>query len=274
MIFIQRLPAPVFLSDVKRKWVKETLKAIAHYGEVGQLKVFKYDAYNDRLLKDELKKNFIKCAYCESFYAATSDGDVEHFRPKGKVSGKSPETPGYYWLSNDWDNLLLSCQHCNQGRLHQVVGFDTLQNQGKLDQFPLSDETKRVHHPSDSIEEENKVRLLLNPCWDNPDLHFKYDETEGVIIPLTEMGSKSIEVYALQRKTLVEERKKVLLDLILQISRVKRALQRLDYSISMDNQQEFNIEFSILKQFTVKERPYAGMCRFFVREFLLKNNLT
>lgn len=272
MISVKRTAVPPLLTDPEGIWVKETQRAIAHYSIASQLKAFEHNAYSDSRLKDALKNIFVKCAYCESVYAATSDGDIEHFRPKGRVQGKNPETPGYYWLSNDWDNLLLSCQHCNQSRRHQISGLDDLQRQGKLDQFPLSDESKRVTKPG-SLDEEEQVRLLINPCKENPELHFKYDETEGVMIPVTRMGETSIEVYALQRKLLVDERKKRLLDLLQQIKRAKRALETFNTSATAANEEVFKEEFSILKRYAAPESPYAGMARFFVRRFLQENGL-
>ena len=148
MIRIQRPPAPDFLVDTDGKWAKETKAAIAHYTS-GETKAFDFKTYNDTLLKDELKKTFLKCAYCESSYGAVYDGDVEHFRPKGKVAEKDPPTPGYYWLANDWDNLFLACQHCNQRRKHLLFGETELRGYGKLDQFPIATETQRLRKPDD-----------------------------------------------------------------------------------------------------------------------------
>jgi hypothetical protein len=59
-----------------------------------------------------------KCAYCESNYAAVITGDVEHYRPKGRIkaSDKKAIWPGYYWLALTWENLLTSCKICNEKR--------------------------------------------------------------------------------------------------------------------------------------------------------------
>ncbi|MHA6194289.1 hypothetical protein ACX3YG_07965 [Pseudomonas wadenswilerensis] len=65
-----------------------------------------------------------KCAFCESFIMDTDVGDVEHYRPKAEVKENNPtqsgnerlveDHPGYYWLSQTWENLFLSCKQCNQ----------------------------------------------------------------------------------------------------------------------------------------------------------------
>lgn len=110
------------------------------------------------------------------------------------MNEKNPKNPGYYWLANDWDNLLLSCQHCNQKRQHNLYNEEVLKSHGKLDQFPLSDESKRATSHLNPLNKEEEVRLLLHPCKDKPEEHFKYEKNEAVIIPLTDKGKKSIDV--------------------------------------------------------------------------------
>lgn len=272
MIQITRPAAPAFLTDKKGKWVEETKEAIAFY-KAGNTTAFKFEMYNDTRLKDELKKVFVKCAYCESIYGHVSDGDVEHFRPKGKVNEKNPQTPGYYWLANDWDNLFLACMHCNQRRKHVLYGEATLTSYGKLDQFPVSNETKRLLKHTHRLSKEEKVRLLINPCKDDPAKELAYEGKEGVVVPLTDKGKKSIEVFVLQRHLLVQERKKQLLLLYQQMDRVLRELERLNNDNSAAQKKIFEDEFDILLSFTEKEKPYAGMSRFFVKKFLSENNL-
>jgi uncharacterized protein (TIGR02646 family) len=263
MIKIQKSPVPDCLITDNNKWKTETDKAIQHYsGEY--TKSFDFSAYSDPELKKALKMDFKdKCAYCESYYGAVYDGDIEHFRPKGKVAEKSPQTPGYYWLANDWTNLLLSCQHCNQRRNHeiQIENNISIVSLGKLDQFPLKDESKRVNHHAGNIEEEE--RLLINPCIDNPIEYFEYDEIEGVIKPIGDenkriMSQKSIEIYALQQTLLVQNRKRVLLRLREQIIRTRRAM----------NTNDFDNQIKLLNDFALPQSEYAGMCRFFIVKFL------
>lgn len=273
MIFITRGPEPAFLRDPGGKWQVETGEAIDHYTNGTATESFKFKTYSDTALKDELKAIFTKCAYCESSYGAVFDGDVEHFRPKGQVSEKSPKTPGYYWLSNDWDNLFLSCQHCNQRRRHVLFGETTLEAFGKLDQFPLSDETVRVHGHATSLQHEENVRLLVNPCKDKPEEHFEYEKTEGVIMPVSEMGRCTVEVCALQRPLLVQERKKQLILLFRQMVIVKRELERFNADQTEGQKQIFETELDHLIEFTNSGSIYAGMCRYFVKQFLDENGI-
>ncbi len=272
MIIIKRPPPPDFLTAPNSKWAEETTKAIEHYaGDFTE--AFKFQLYNHSDIKNELKKVFVKCAYCESSYGAVYDGDVEHFRPKGRIKEKDPQIPGYYWLANDWDNLFLACQHCNQRRMHILFGEDDLAGWGKLDQFPLATENKRIKTHTDDLLLEEPERLLLNPCKDDPSIHLAYEDKEAVIVPLTPMGEKSVEVYVLKRPYLVHERKKQMLLLFRQIGRVKRELVRLDNDNSAVQKEIFQQELDDLMYYTKSETPYAGMSRFFVKKFLNENNI-
>ena len=272
MIFIKRPPIPAFLTIPNNKWQLETEEAIKHYSG-DYTESFKFEMYNDSKLKEELKKVFVKCAYCESNYAAVYDGDVEHFRPKGRIKEKKPQIPGYYWLANDWDNLFLACQHCNQRRKHILYGEDLLEGYGKLDQFPLSNEKKRITKHNKKLDDEESVRLLINPCKDDPSSHIAYEDKEAVIVPLSKMGEKSVEVYVLQRPYLVQERKKQMLLLFKQIDRVKRALKNLNENNNLEQKKVFEEELEELLYYTKLETPYAGMSRFFVKKFLHENNI-
>lgn len=273
MIAIQRPAVPDFLKHPDNKWEMEIKNAIAHYLNPENKKQYEFKHYSDPLIKEALKKVFPKCAYCESKYAHVYDGDVEHFRPKAKVNEKSPKTPGYYWLANDWDNLLLSCQHCNQSRRHIIYRDNVAKPWGKLDQFPLRDERKRVTSHCQSIEEEESVRLLLHPCKDKPEEHFQYDLENGVISSESPEGKASLMVYALWRPELVERRITVLSLLRRQIERVKIGLDRCNLSQDEKDRKMLSEEWNDLMTFTHRDSEYAGMSRFFVRQFINENKL-
>jgi len=275
MIFIERPPAPGFLIDEQGKWVKEIKDAIKHYKN-NPTKPFKFSHYNDKRVKEELEKIFTKCAYCESTYQSSSDGDIEHFRPKGSII-EIKRKPGYYWLANDWDNLLLSCQHCNQKRIHKIYDSKKKESLGKKDQFPLKKEKYRMSKPSDSFKAEEKDRLLINPCVENPINHFIYHDLEPVMIPETDRGEISIEVYALRRRKLIIERKKIRIHLFHQMDQTKLTLEI--WNSETDKKKKKNLKkaytgaYELMLQFAQADRQYAGMCRFYIKEFLKENDL-
>src|SRR5262249_34517888 len=87
------------------------------------------------------------CAYC----GVSTDGlDVDHFRPKGRLSD-DPNHSGYWWLAYDCSNYLLGCTVCNQKR--------------KRSSFPIRRGSIRcTYETRASIREERRV--LLDPSDD------------------------------------------------------------------------------------------------------------
>ncbi len=77
----------------------------------------------------------------------------------------------------EWKNLILCCQACNTF---------------KGNKFPI---------------DINGNPLLLNPFMENVDIHFFYNE-QGIIFPISEKGNITIEVLGLNRRELIDYRKK------------------------------------------------------------------
>lgn len=132
-----------------------------------------------------------KCAYCESIYRAVTTGDVEHFRPKGGVTGSNPPHPGYWWLAATWTNLLPSCEFCNQTRYHFHFSAEmTLEemerlrlkdaraakrsgvSSGKANAFPVHPPSKWVRSKRGDIASEDP--LLINPFEKDPSRHLEW----------------------------------------------------------------------------------------------------
>lgn len=151
-----------------------------------------------------------KCAYCESLITDTQPGDVEHFRPKGRVVGPDfkpikakyrkwgeIDHPGYFWLAYDWDNLLPSCIDCNRYRRHDAEGA------GKADRFPVEDEILRARLPG---QERRERALLINPCKIDPSEHLEF-LPDGKIEAKTPAGSETLAIFGLNvREQLVRQR--------------------------------------------------------------------
>jgi hypothetical protein len=183
---------------------------ITAFGKHEKLTIDKsiYDAYKDYLLK--LFNG--KCAYCEEKIAANQPGDVEHYRPKNRVTDEQSKPVrvtypdigecdhmGYFWLAYDWDNLLPSCAECNRYR--------NPKNQspyGKLDRFPI--EGTRIYLPDQNPDDERP--LLLDPTRTEPNDHFIF-QPDGLISAKTKAGEVTLELLGLNiRETLVRERKR------------------------------------------------------------------
>jgi hypothetical protein len=134
-----------------------------------------------------------KCAACESRLGVDNFIPVSHFRPKGRVV-EDKSTSGYWWLAYDWYNLLILCARC----LHM-----------KSSRFPIAG--RRALGPSDELSDEEP--LLLDPCVDDPNTHLAFDD-DGTVVGKTERGRITIEIYGLNRETLVEARRGAIKDIL------------------------------------------------------------
>ena len=155
-----------------------------------------------------------KCAYCETLITSNQPGDVEHYRPKGRVVGDDNKPvkalhpvkgaidhPGYFWLAYDWSNLLPSCADCNRRRNH---GIEEPQAAGKADRFPVKGANVCV--PEEIGVEEP---YLIDPTKIQPSEHLEF-HPDGTVSGRTEEGRRTIELFGLNlREALKDARREV-----------------------------------------------------------------
>lgn len=316
MINIKRLDCPDILkisSNPQSSGEYETRDAIEYYrdpanhqerykktGSNGIRTKQSYSIYSEKSVRKILLKMFNgKCAYCESKITAIYNGDIEHFRPKGKIKEANPTKPGYFWLASEWENLLFACPFCNQTNTHEFKNGDNIEETvlGKLDQFPLATETHRLKYThgliyftdsatyKQAFDLEESERLLLNPCKDeNIEKYFKFDD-DGAIISndgLTDFEEEkaqiSIFTYALHRLPLAIAREEKIIQIKAQIRRVEIAIK--NYNDHLESSDEKKIwfegimreEMKILKKFRNSSQEYAGLARYIIDKYFRDAN--
>ena len=195
MIKINRVPPPInTVLDSQKNRRLENIEASINNNSFTSKCIY-------GLWKDKTVKNFLykaqhgKCCYCER-KRDSRESDVEHFRPKSEVKG-CPDHKGYWWLSYEWINLLISCKKCNQDH--------------KNTNFPLEDESKRAFKKTDNLNLENP--LLINPLEEEPDKFIEYDTIEDgakdkmiKAIGKNERGNKTIELTGINSEQVMMER--------------------------------------------------------------------
>jgi uncharacterized protein (TIGR02646 family) len=199
-----------------------------------------------------------KCAYCEMEITPGQPGDVEHFRPKGRVTGTDGKQvmvqeagherphPGYYWLAYEWSNLLPACIRCNRPtKLHSGERY------GKWDRFAVEDESKRAFIPG---REKGEVPLLLDPRADDPEEHLVFDFETGVIGFLTPRGEECMRTLGLNREGLVDQRLKACKDLRAHFKLYIQAITR-DGNDAEKEAKEYKEQF---KEIQEGKAQYAG----------------
>jgi uncharacterized protein (TIGR02646 family) len=133
-----------------------------------------------------------KCAYCESRLGASTNGEIDRFRPIGDASNLSGEgSPEHYtWLLADWENLFLACPTCSRS---------------KRTFFPVDGERGALMSPISVIRKSERA-LLLDPCFDDPEGHLAF-ERSGFVQPKTDRGEITVKVLNLNRAALVDARR-------------------------------------------------------------------
>lgn len=164
-----------------------------------ELPEFQNSIYGHPLVKKQLiDDQHDKCAYCErADVTANFHGDVEHLRPKAgwvQKKGDALSSPGYYWLAYDWDNLLFSCQHCNQTH--------------KKNLFPLKVPKKRSLSHHEDVARERPI--LVDPTREDPSEFIEFREEIPAGIDRGGRGKRTIAILGLDRPKLNETRRKLL----------------------------------------------------------------
>ena len=142
MIPVNRPSAPSTLIRNGDRWLTKLQQAMANpQSTKAEIKNCQ-NKYQHKEIKAALETMFRgKCCYCESKVTPVAYGDIEHFYPKSRYPDKT-------FL---WENLLFSCQICNEGC--------------KGDKFPLdADGNPLLIDPSDGITNPNQH---LDFFWDS-----------------------------------------------------------------------------------------------------------
>lgn len=278
---------PAILNNVS---IADKLDKISTETEPGKKVNSLYNHDSVRLKLNQLYHN--KCAYCEGKIPEGYKERIDHYRPKNKVKTifrkknsvvkstkklsnriKIPNHKGYFWLGFEWTNLLPSCEKCNS-RKSNLFPIDNENDRisDKLieEGFLMSDNETFIFDEfqatSNTLQREN--RLLLNPELDEIEKHFIFLPT-GEIEALTEEGEMSIEVYGLNRGTLILARRKIVDDYIAEIIKICNEHNADEnvfrYFIEKDLKNPKNNDFST--------NEYASFRRFlfdFYEEFVLE----
>lgn len=196
-----------------------------------------------------------KCVWCERKRDLRRELDVEHYRPKGRLSEwqgdplPASNTPpkeitlgdGYWWLAFHWENFSLACKTCNQ--------------EWKRNLFP-------VQSPRLACTEgvENRERpLLLDPAsaFRTRD-HFRWDRL-GVMEGVSPEGRATIITCGLNRRGLRDLREKVAINTYIKVERLTSAINtgndahRDQALVELDRLGSSTEEFTSMKRWIIEE---------------------
>ncbi len=198
-----------------------------------------------------------KCAFCESANIASS-WRIDHYRPKNKIKYEEEHT-GYYWLTYEWSNLLLTCETCNRAKSNEFpIAGVRIESPSKNKNDWLAD--------SESLTEENPY--LLNPEIDFPETHLSFrSDGRFNLDKCSERGKETIRICDLNRENLAIKRKSKIdglsEDIKFQVEHIIKNKEAYKDKKSFDNALElgFGIIFTKLKNSIKDGREYSFLWR-------------
>jgi uncharacterized protein (TIGR02646 family) len=151
-----------------------------------------------------------KCAYCEMRISFDTPDTVDHFRPMFGALGLdgSFDPDHYFWLAYEWPNLYPACPECARNKGHR---------------FPVAG--RRAPLRADREELRGEGRLVIDPCEDEPERELVFLEDASVSAE-GDRGRTSIELFGLNRPSLIAARKEVLATAQLKLRLLSGELRR------------------------------------------------
>lgn len=204
-----------------------------------------------------------KCVWCEQLRSVRGELQVDHFRPKARVSHwvgnpseDSDDEPeqrqvsavGYWWLGYAWSNWNLACYGCN--------------GTWKRNIFP-----RRVELSVVEGVERREEPLLLDPTSTfKTREHFRWDEF-GRIYGVSEQGRATIITCGLNRTALKNARMTKLPDIL-------KALGEFIAVLNADSPDDVvQREAKKLYSFGAPTAEFAGMARYFIERRLEREGM-
>lgn len=183
---------------------------------------FKSKVYRDGTLLDLETLYQNKCGYCETDTTAGAPMQVEHYRPKAKVT-EDTNHEGYYWVAYEWSNLLLSCAKCNNKKRNRFPVQGVRMTTPILDALGLPDDDCRLANSATFLQEQ---ALLLHPEIDPVEDFFIF-KPDGKIEALNSnpRALETIKMCNLNRPELVVKRLGILNKLFDAIQKELRDLE-------------------------------------------------
>jgi uncharacterized protein (TIGR02646 family) len=180
---IKQIKGVISFTDAEKNYIKS----------LGELNGNMWKCNDEEM--EELKSNIrerlcelqgLRCAYCGFKLGVTSNEEIEHIAPKGKI-GKRVLYPKFMFTEK---NLVLSCHYCNG--FSKKGTFDTIETY--CDEY------------------EKCTFKIVHPYFDDPEQHYEF--TSGVRCILIKIknnskkAEKSIKIFKLDSIQHSEERAK------------------------------------------------------------------
>ncbi len=189
---------------------------------------------NSEIRKKLEKAHHKKCCYCETFLFEA--GEIEHFRPKKT----------YYWLENEYENLLWVCSTCNKH---------------KSNKLPVK-EIIAIEPDNVDVCDEKEELIMINPARSENINNFSIAFNKKCeITSENSLIQNTINICRLNRDALAEERRKIYQEFENIINEMKKKEQK-------ENYQNYLNEKLISPLKENKELCYIAFRKFIIKNWL------
>jgi hypothetical protein len=210
--------------------------------------------------------SFDKCWYSEK-RIAPSELEIDHFRPKSRVTATQVPHRGYWWLAFQWQNFRLAYSLINKRRRDEREG----DVQGKGCYFPLMDEAARVPDTA-AAATSGEAPVLIDPCRAADVKLLDYAVEAGKIVPKYGEASnhrhyfrakESITLFHLNEGTLIRDRKDIQVALKHLSDKVEKliSLETVQGALSKDDQDELDSCYQLITQKISSNAPFSAFAR-------------
>jgi hypothetical protein len=233
------------LGYISDDWLKRAKEALKELKALPASKRSRFIEENSDLwseIKDHLARiSFDKCWYSEK-RLAPSESEVDHFRPKSRVSKSKLPHKGYWWLAFAWENFRLAYSLVNKRRRDRREG----NTQGKGCRFPLLDEDTRVPDSAPGST-DGEAPELIDPCVMSDIRLLNYAIEDGKVIEKfttqedatkSRRATTSIDLYHLNEGTLIRDRKELQVAISRRISEVERLTAKIEKNVQLKPDEE------------------------------------
>ncbi len=206
-----------------------------------------------------------RCGYCDNHIKGNEFGDVDHYRPKGRLDeindpkwdekcerNEPPDVrevfaTGYDWLRYDWNNYVYSCELCNR-RFKRCL-------------FPVENGTRTLPLDAATFGTENPLLLWCYGSVD-PAEHLEFT-------PIGNIAAKNNSVHGLETIATCG-----LSRAVLRTARIEKCehafaiVKRIQAAVLNDDPRALADCLDECRRDGADERPFAGVYRIVIRQEL------
>ena len=263
------------LGHVSEAWLAGAAKAL---GRLEALSPNDRSAFINENWKiwSELKAAMAKLSQDKCWYSeiriAVSELEIDHFRPKSRVTNSKIPHKGYWWLAFEWKNFRLAYSLINKRR--RDPRDENVQGKGCY--FPLVDEDARVPDTGPASTRGERPQLL-DPCVASDVRLLDYAVEDGKVVERYKASQDnnrhlrakvSIDLFHLNEGTLIRDRHDLHVAIRHSANRIEEleAEREVAGTLTQKQQEEYDDLINLIGDRINASAPFSSFARACLRQ--------